>query len=1124
MSRINDDLNWDDIEPENMARQFDYQAWTNPALKTEAKLCRVLWDSDYADLVRWKTVEERDLYFARDFGDDQLVLTEATGPNWNHTNLTLWHEGDGKYAGSIRVDLPMESVTSFNYLSVDKYPQPVPGPEERETKFFFFIRAAKSLSPNATELFLSLDVWTTYFHRIELQGLTLTQGHYPVSQASATEFLLNPVATAVDLTADEPDLPSVKNMVKHAELVSLTSEEPRVCIATTADLAEQGRFWFPSNDNQPPQFWWNDTTDFGWEGTAPVPAAGTSFVNGEGPGLRVYSIAPEDYNAFISYCRDSLPQLILTIEAIYVLPKMLITEVNGPTIGGFNLKGVRRQTTPTKIAELGINKELFGYEPENAEFAKLYTEQFAEIQISDNQGGVAKVTVESLAGNLDVYARAATAFPFLKLEAFIDGIGGRGAKNYTIAPWESRTATIFNSKFEDFSFELDVPTYAVYIDPRQESGLQASLENWLAAQRYDKEYDAKTRDINAAFATGDRSRATDYQNTSREIIAEYGNENDAILTDYNNTKRSIDTDFDTSQLTVNSSYGTTQDTILTAFENENRATNATFENDQRAIATKFDNTRYTLGVERDAQRGEVYTAHTVKSRDLLISQSRDANAYSLNYYLTGYEMVTTSNIAILNQWGADTAASFNYYQSTASNFLGVQGNAVSLASTAVGSTLSMAGGTPGLGLVAGLVSLQQSIGYAIQQIEISQDIVQLDYDVNTFSNYLNHSLRSYDELRYYQDNGGGPDSPINPFDGDGTQLLYTAWPDENDLVLQGNPLVELVYPTGEVKPWAKVKSVATAVREERYNSDEHMRDYILNNADSLRMGELEFYTLTYDYERDAALGRIGSFLGYEVNDGLTLGEGGVQNDVNIFTRNTEITNAAESKAVALTNSSATKTTSDATNLVEKTTGNTNNTAVRDTGTENAQALKLVRQATNDLMRGVDGVKRVNNADSSGPSGTVKTNLEEIRDKDRLNRDADLELAKAELKAARAMELTKKPNSYGTADGPGHIDQWGLRGLTVTVSTVGKAAEKIIGDYFRLKGYTMNSVLVKNPPLSVMDTWTFWKADRVWLSAGKINDANENIIREIFMRGVTVWDDPDSVKNISLPNGVKNDTQ
>ena len=36
---------------------FDYSRWNE---KTKIKLCNVIWNSDYADVVKWDTNEERD--------------------------------------------------------------------------------------------------------------------------------------------------------------------------------------------------------------------------------------------------------------------------------------------------------------------------------------------------------------------------------------------------------------------------------------------------------------------------------------------------------------------------------------------------------------------------------------------------------------------------------------------------------------------------------------------------------------------------------------------------------------------------------------------------------------------------------------------------------------------------------------------------------------------------------------------------------------------------------------------------------------------------------------------------------------------------------------------------------
>ena len=990
------------VQPEALERRFDTEsAWDDEDLEVHAKFMRVKWDSSYADAVDWTSQSMRDNYFAQDFGDDEIVLSPGEiGPQWNHKELMKWDAAQGKYAGKMRINCPAESVGLFNYLAVTyKYPQPVPGPEPREEKYFFFVQAVNPLSPNATEVYLSLDVWTTYKFLVGINGISLVQGHYPVSQISATQFLNNPIASEIDLTADEPDLPRLKNRTASANLISLQGSSPRVCIATTANLDQQPQLWEPSHTGTPPAGWWKGDT-LGWDESTPVADVAGAYVNGAGPGLRVYSMTPADYTSFMTDARNLLPQFVKTIKAIYVLPSNMIVESSATyTMLGKTFRQVTPQSAPVKVGELGINKALFGYEAANADFAKLYSDQFAEISVSDNQGKSASISLTSLAGNLDVYSRANSAFPFLKLEAFIDGIGGKGAKNYSVAPWGTQNATIFNSQFQDYSFQLEVPVYGVYIDPRQDAAMENSIKEWQAKQNRDFSYEKSTRNIDTDFSITDRSRAV----SSTNAIA-------SINTANTNSLRSIGLTKDNADQQANAAHTSGAESIST--DNLNSTASITTAYDTSLSAT---NSSYGIA---EASR-------------------------SLNFTNNGIQIQTNYDIAELNMAGSDILQSYNKFNAEVSHALGVSSAALGLTTTTMSTAVGMVatgaalGGPAGAlgGAVAGMANLGVNFYSTMNQVDLDGYAAVLAFHNSEMSNSVGSSRLINGNVSFNYDNA-------------------FEWPGvvEDDPYLFNNPLI-----LNHVDA-VSIFSVASRVAQLRQTIDEEI--------------------LSSNNTQEAA---------------NNLAARNNSNAIALSLRNTDNANLGRSIDTAESINDRSRTVSLAVN----------------TRTENVNTVSANASQSTDLA---------NNTRLNGASGLVNDNAVEKRSNARVNRNAERAIAVDNRLAEKSLSYTGEAGLYGNFSGPSATDAWGLRGLTLTVNTISKSAEKVVGDYFRLKGYSMNSAFISLPILSVMQNWTYWKADDIWLNAGAINDANEIIIRNMFTNGVTLWKNPANVKNVNLPNG------
>lgn len=923
------------VHPGNLERRFDNEEWTDD-LETRMKFMRVKWSSDYTDIVDWTSEQMRNDFFEETHPDE--IILDDTG--YNFRELMQWNDGQGKYQGAIRVNLPAEAINQHNYLSVlYKYPQPVPPSNlPRETRYYFFIKSINNIAPNTTEVFLQLDVWTTYKFLVNIKGLNLERGHYPLANTSATAFLANPLEVPIDLTADEEELPRVKPLTSSVSIASLQTGDPRVCIATTANLAAIGKAFFPNRNNVPADNWWTlETNGFLDEGTIPVEPVEDQTTAGQTPAIRVFSLAPGDFNNFVNTLRKKYPQVIKTIKAVYVLSTDFITEQGAFNVLGTSVKVVQPQTSLNKFFELQLNKSLWGYESQYADFAKLYTGQFSEIVINDFAGFSKTISVEDLAGNLEFYARANTVFPFLKLEAFINGIGGKTFSNISLKPWGTVNSRIYNSKWSEYRFEIDVPTYSIYVDAIEDAGPAYNKERW-------KDNDNRKKTLNMDKAVN----LANHQSASETIAAEYQSAADSTTAEYTNRVEEI----------------------------ANTRTNEKNINDETKAMD--------LNVNYDTHALELY-------QDLRVRDFEDTNA------------LDNRAMKEIDSFMGGKALDFNLYATAVDYNLDMAGATINALTTAATSGVITAGaaiaaGPAGVAVATiGVVTTALQFTSALSKMEVSRDVMNAKF-----------------------------------------QRLKTEW----DLNYNMNP----VHIVNDMTDVSGDKPTKITNRSFEYQGLSLMRKQVdLLESIVQRNSAYNYDTSTYIRNENLSIRNIPVNATHTLNEVVSINNQDTATGVNLRTRNTNAAINVRTRDTAIGVNNRTKTTADA--LADNTNAITQNNI-----------------------------------------------------------------------AAKTAALYSGPHAqYGTDSGAAHRDQWAERGFTVTINRISKSAEKLVGEAFRVSGYTIDNLLVKNPTLSQMSNFTYWKASRIWTEAAALNDSNEIIIKNCFLNGCTIWRDPRKVKQIELPN-------
>lgn len=153
--------------------EFDYSVWTPDTLLT---FCTVPWDSTYRDLVRFDTEAVR---------ADWFEAREAQGQAVDLTGLVYL-----RYGEPVRLPLPFSQCCQFNYLVARNPIQPVPSrsdiPPRVPDVFYYFVTDVQYLAPNTTQVNIQLDVWQTYYNRLEFGRSYVTRGHVAVANSNST--------------------------------------------------------------------------------------------------------------------------------------------------------------------------------------------------------------------------------------------------------------------------------------------------------------------------------------------------------------------------------------------------------------------------------------------------------------------------------------------------------------------------------------------------------------------------------------------------------------------------------------------------------------------------------------------------------------------------------------------------------------------------------------------------------------------------------------------------------------------------------------------------------------------------------------------------------------------------
>lgn len=492
---------------------FDYNVWTP---NTVIKLCRVNWYDDYHDVVKFTDDTTRNEWFDKLDGET-VKLT---------TNMYIARaDADG-----IKLPVPYMTAQQYNYIVVDFSRDIINTPYQKtdvQTRYHFFITSVRAEAPNTTTCTLMRDVWTDYINSTTINGMVLTRGHAPLTEMTPQELLKNPRANCRDFTLPDVDYGNAASNVRKSTPVNLQNGTRYICVAATFSPEQlqtmSGMRGTNITDSDPTYSNADGTvTNFSWGAgnvsTSNVTGAGTSYnsIDNLTPSnvsmyaLESSKISGEYFDTLFAY----YPHIMSQITAVFVATANMMRLGNAISVNDVEwhtVSGAR-----TKLSDIDLTIDDFGYASEYAQITRLYLAPYAHLEVSDNIGNKTRVEIADC-GRLSVQTVTSLSYPILRQIVWLDGIGGDGDTSISINAINGANITtdVPNADVLKTLISHDIPTYA----------LQRRAIDARRADAYNREVTQARENAIVSYENGARSANVTLSNTTRSNANSIANTN-----------------------------------------------------------------------------------------------------------------------------------------------------------------------------------------------------------------------------------------------------------------------------------------------------------------------------------------------------------------------------------------------------------------------------------------------------------------------------------------------------------------------------------------------------------------------------------------------------------------------
>nr|DAQ04192.1 MAG TPA: Major tail protein [Caudoviricetes sp.] len=498
---------------EQYTNVYDYHMWTP---NTKIKLCRVKWRDDGRDTVKFKDDVARDAWF--DALDGEAVTLESS-------MYIARADTDG-----VKIPVPYMTAQRYNYITVDFSADIMQSPLQQadcQTRYHYFITRITAEAPNTTTLVLQRDVWMDYINTTTINGLLLSRGHAPLAETTPQKLLKNPRANCRDFTLPDIDYGNAAANIRKSAPFNLQNGTRYICLAATfspEQLQAMSGVRGTNITDSKPSYTNNDGTvgGFVWGAgnvsTSNVTGAGTAYNsvdNLTASNVIVYALESSKIsNDYFDTLFTYYPHIMSQITAVFVATANMMRF--GDTVSVDDVQWHTVSGTRTKISDIDLTMDDFGYATKYARITRLYLAPYAYLEISDNIGNKTRVEIADC-GRLSVQSVTSLSYPILRQIAWLDGIGADGDTSISINAIDgaSITADVPNADVLKTLVSHDIPTYA--LQRRAIDAHRADAYNREVAQARENaiiSYENSTRSANTSLGNTNRSNANSTANTN----------------------------------------------------------------------------------------------------------------------------------------------------------------------------------------------------------------------------------------------------------------------------------------------------------------------------------------------------------------------------------------------------------------------------------------------------------------------------------------------------------------------------------------------------------------------------------------------------------------------------------
>ena len=1200
---------------------FDQLKWQG---QQKIKLLNVLWDENYENVA---------------FDETLSNLSNL----WNASGQSFEIKLPPRFVYDYELELPVlfDNAVGYNYAIIEYGASDFKS--EPTHLGYFISNIAPGAVAQTTKLQISLDYWTTFIYQLlgatGTDGITymqLERGHAPMLKTSVEKYLADPLHNNDNLLAPDVNFGEADEITS-AAFVPFGTGEKYILIASTISKADIKNIGTTAPISPSAPLYLTDSARDGADAIVDglnYAAGGVDYSNLKRPtilttennntpnGYYMLAVSAVDVyeNGFFTAVLEQCPQFLESIASLFVVSSEMVklsnpetlfkrtratwaeaaasgktypelnaldknyryidensAEVFGIAENGFTVYDVE-PADDSVLDSLKLSKDLFAYAPQYSNIAKLYTSPYAHIEVSGSDGETATIKIERTT-SVKVKSKCSIAFPYLRYEVFLSGIGSDAANEFTWVDLhgEEHSADIPVGDFREFVYGFDIPTFELRMPGYDNFRLHSyNTNNVVAAEQ-----------ATLAYENGARSANTSLQNALDSQNAAYQNTNADISANYENGQRSAATALDNALLSNETAQRNAIENAYTAKTNSLASTATALANSLRsnetartiALANATTGNTTTLAAAKTANDNANASADLAKSNakdnaDLAykngLASATTANTNAKASASTAKSNADTS--ADTAKTNADTSADAAQANATASAntaYTNTHNSTTnSVANTTLQTTASEGNTSLSTAAATEITRLSNELGKALQAWEsgLSRELAVLAFEQAGMSAAIG-AVTNIGAGALTGGAAGAGGAAVDATVQAASLALGFGFNSERTEKIITNSEEQLKARSQNARDIQKQKNTLATSINNATNTVANTQ--ATNNADTANTNAANTQkTALSNASRSATATKANATLTQtttKANAAATLATANANADLSLKTEKDNLTgsrdlakaiadrnytttvdnagrsyttaqsNAALSLKNSTDNANLSKTNSDTNANDSSTTANANTNRSYDCSIDTAQhsrdtADANAKRSNVTALANLDTSTAKAHANADRSNDVALANPQFSRDTSVANAQRNLEIGAG---IARKSYLDRKldaPVLVAEASGDPLPDAFHWRGLQVKVVTQKDDEIAQAGDQMLRYGYKVNRNW-KFDGLNKMKHFTYWKCEDVWFARPNVTSETNRlygkalqVIRAILMNGTTVWSEYDKIGTYSIYDNEPEETK